>query len=349
MSYAYLVTTDQRQLPTTPIIMVDGSVPGWTARPQDIHLDHHRPGGADVQIEEIPTGLSIADDATFVTTQMDADACAAAAWIQLDQMMVADEQRQAARWRLTCIAYDCDHLGLPEGAEHDAYRRFAAEAVAALKESGPAIASALHLPTDRRAWTEDQRTRYASESFRAGTDHLIQAALGQRPWPGECGEAASYFARIDASRPRVYQHCTLYRGCAVLDQRGLEDYVDARMLVDWARAHAASEGVTLTIRDGGRLPNGGSLPAGASPLYSYTLGRVPLHPRGSPRYSDRGVWECLAAVEFEQRRKAGLPMPVTCWGGRNDVGGSGWRDPATTPPNLVLDTVLTRLTEFVCG
>lgn len=83
MHVAYLVSTDLFQRPNTPIVMVDGTLPGWSPRPQDIHLDHHQPGGADVQIAEIPEGLFPAADATFVATQIDADACAAAARIQL--------------------------------------------------------------------------------------------------------------------------------------------------------------------------------------------------------------------------------------------------------------------------
>jgi hypothetical protein len=345
MDFAYLVTTDLHSLPSTPIIMVDGTVPGWTPRAQDIHLDHHRPGGADVQIEEIPDGLKLAAGATFVTTQIDADACAAVAWLQLAAMELPHAQREAARLRLTCVAYDCDHLGLPAEPRYSPYRTFAAAAVAALKESGGVIATALNLPADRRAWTEAERTAHASESFRQGSVHLIEAALGHRPWPGESGEAAAYFERMQAMRQQVYRHCRLYRGCAVLDQRPLDDFIDARLLVEWAREQGAPECVTLTVRDGVRLPNGRLLPPTATPLYSYTLGRVPLHARGSPRYSDLGVWERLAAAESLWRHERGIALPATSWGGRNDVGGSGWRDPALSPPEAILDVVLTVLSE----
>lgn len=343
MDFAYLVTTDLLQLPQTPIVMLDGTVPGWAPRAQDIHLDHHRPGGADVQIAEIPDALTLAADATFVTTQIDADACAAAAWIQLQAMSLPLAQREAARLRLTCIAYDCDHLGLPADAQYEPYRSFAAAAVAALKESGGEIAAALGLPSDRRAWTEAERTAHASAAFRHGSVHLIQAALGLRQWPGENGEAAAYFERMEAMRQQVYRHCRLYRGCAVLDQRPLDDFIDARLLVEWARDNRAPECVTLTVRDGVRLPNASRLPPEASPLYSYTLGRVPLHAQGSPRYSDLGVWERLAAAETDWRRQRGWAAPATGWGGRNDVGGSGWRDPAVSPPEAVLDQVLAAL------
>lgn len=43
----YLVTTDHHHIPSDhQIVMVDGTVPDWTPRPQDLHWDHHRPGGA---------------------------------------------------------------------------------------------------------------------------------------------------------------------------------------------------------------------------------------------------------------------------------------------------------------
>ncbi len=51
----YLVTTNADRLPSDhQIIMVDGTVPDWEAKPGDLHWDHHRPGGADVQMDEIP-------------------------------------------------------------------------------------------------------------------------------------------------------------------------------------------------------------------------------------------------------------------------------------------------------
>ncbi|MDX2213133.1 MAG: hypothetical protein SFY66_07575 [Oculatellaceae cyanobacterium bins.114] len=34
--------------------MVDSTVPDWKAKPGDLYWDHHRPEGADVQMDEIP-------------------------------------------------------------------------------------------------------------------------------------------------------------------------------------------------------------------------------------------------------------------------------------------------------
>lgn len=67
--------------------MVDGTVPDWEAKPGDLDWDHHRLGGADVQIEEIPAPnkQSLVEETStnqspcFVTTMVDVDACCAAA------------------------------------------------------------------------------------------------------------------------------------------------------------------------------------------------------------------------------------------------------------------------------
>ncbi len=84
----YLVTTEVSRIPTGyQIVMVDGTVPGWRRSPQDLHWDHHRPQGADIQIDEMPVPTkSLMEDFAgqlppcIVTPQLDADACCAAAW-----------------------------------------------------------------------------------------------------------------------------------------------------------------------------------------------------------------------------------------------------------------------------
>ena len=78
----YLVTTSSKALEEKQsgcqVFMVDGSVPGWQPRELDYVFDHHRKGGADIQIDEIPPleHLEINHDlsALIVTTQVDADA-----------------------------------------------------------------------------------------------------------------------------------------------------------------------------------------------------------------------------------------------------------------------------------
>jgi hypothetical protein len=342
--YHFLVTTDINRLPSMPIVMVDGTVPGWAASGQDLHFDHHCVGGAKVQIEEIPEGQKLPQDFVFVTTQVDADACAAAAWLLIEQCNDLDPaEMYEARAALTSIAYDCDHLGCPEDAVWNPYRRFAAKAVAAMKESGNALAEALELPKVRKDWTEDQKVQYASKAFESGTMHLVAAARGARPWPGAMGEADSYFARMEAQRPKVYANCRMIWGCAVFDQRGFNEYVDPRLLVEWARENSAIEPVTLTVRNGRGQPNANFLSEYSGELFSYTLGSVPLHAKSSPCFNDHGVWEALQALELRIRAENQQLKPLTAWGGRNEVGGSSWRDPVIATPEQVIDTVVTLL------
>lgn len=344
----FLVTTDIACIPSgVNVVMVDGTVPGWGTSSwhylgRHYHFDHHRPGGADIQLDEITPDVmpnfeqvDLNNPIVFVTTQVDADACAAAAWILLHNQPRPMESDAAEKLR--AIAYDCDHLGLPADSQWDHLRSFAANAVAALKESGTAIAQSLNLPPNRKDWSEEDKVTYASVAFGQGTEWLVSAALGDLPYPGENGEAAEYFARMEAQRPRVYANCYIYKGVATFDQRELDEYVDPRLLVEWARENQSRTPVTLTIRDGSRLPNAHLVTASGIQVYSYTLGSVPLHICGSPQFSDRRVWEALSILETNLRMNESLPLPETTWGGRNAVGGSGWRDPVISSPHQVIN------------
>lgn len=336
----YLVTTDKNQIPqNSHIVMVDGTVPGWERRAGDLHFDHHKPGGALVQIDEIEPSnedLVLESESIFVTTQVDADACVAAAYVQLLHKNKWQEIPSETKRKLRAIAMDCDHLGVTPDLANLA--EFARNAVAALKLNGDDVRKALQLPENRKEWTEAGKTTYASECFRYGTSWLYEAAQGWRSWPGEFGEAAEYWAKVESQRQTVYENCWLYRGCAIFDQRSINEYVDPRLLLEWARANGATEPITLTVRDGSRLPNAGLIKD--FPAFSYTLGSIPLHSKGSPKFSDRNIWAKLTTLEMDLRGQNGLPMPETFWGGRNEVGGSSWRDPAIATPEQIIDAVL---------
>ena len=336
MAYNYLVTKNPTLIPGNPIVMVGGTVPGWKKKKGDLHFDHHKPGGHDIQLTEIPSNTRVNDQAVFVTTQLDADACAAAAWLQLLTMGLEFGVLQKSKVALMAIAYDCDHLGLPLGSDWDGYRDFAKRAVAALKQRGNALALKMGFQLARReTWSESHRFMYNSEAFRGGTEALVSACLGHSEFPGVGGEADEYFQTMENLRPKVYAACSLYKGCAIFDQRGFEDYIDPRLLVDWARKNATRE-ITLTVRSGSNLPN--TVPDW--PSFSYTLGSVPLHSNGSPRFSDRGIWARLQLLEVSIREEKKVGMPETAWGGRNEVGGSSWRDPAIASPKEIIDIVL---------
>ncbi len=336
----YLVTTHCNDLPDQlPLVMVDGTVPHWQPREQDQHYDHHKPGGAPVQILEIPDTARIPDQVCFVTTQVDADACAAATWLQLLTLQPNTGVLQHARDLLCAIAYECDHLGQPNMAPYIELEDFARNAVATLKLSSNTLVTELGLPEDRKVWTDKQKSQFSSCAFQRGSEWLLQAALGQRSWPGEAGEATAYWDQFQQQRPEIWARCRLINSVGVLDQRGISVYVDPRHLIDWTRIQAGHRNITLTVRDKifevahatGKI---------VLPGYSYTLGSIPLHMQGSPRFSEHAVWDKLTEAEIDKRNLLGFPPASSGWGGRNEVGGSGWNDAALLLPEEVIAKVL---------
>lgn len=355
--YDYLVTTYATDIPKDKqIVMVDGTVPGWEPKPGDLHFDHHRPGGQPVQIMEIPADTRI-ENAIFVTTQVDADACCAAAWLQLIQRNnVSPEKLGEIYTKLSAIAYDCDHLGVSNYLSE--YAEFARNAVAALKLSGKQIVKDLGFPADRKSWSAEQKRAYASEAFRKGTEYLVEAALGDRPWPGECGEAKTYWTQYEAQKPMLASRFRMYKSVGIFDSRGISEYIDPRHLLEWVRQQPDHINITLTVRDrplelfhteeklilqkqgAEKLEDGDTEFQINLSAFTYTLGCVPLHKSGSPKFSDRNVWEALSKAEQNKRYFLNLPMPTGGWGGRNEVGGSSWNDAAILFPEEVIDCVL---------
>lgn len=178
----YWVTTYLSRLPKDrPLVMVDGTVPGWQAGSLDLHFDHHRPGGMAIQIDEIPHPQPLPSHFYMVTTVVDADACSAAAWLQLGPEWLTPEVIH----RLRAIAWDCDHLLVP--ADLQDYSQFAFKAVAAMKLSTDGIIRELGLPLDRKAWTQVQRERWAALAFQRSTEWLMDAARGECPGQGHWG------------------------------------------------------------------------------------------------------------------------------------------------------------------
>jgi hypothetical protein len=339
-AYQYLVTTHIGDLPDRlPLVMVDGTVPHWSPRSHDQHYDHHKPGGAPIQLLEIPDTANVPANACFVTTQVDADACTAAAWLQLLAMQPAAAVLNHAKNYLCSIAYECDHLGQPATQPYTGLEDFARNAVAALKLSSNALATRLELPDDRNTWSAEQKLQFASRVFQQGTEWLVQAAQGLSAWPGEAGEASEYWAQFYRQRPEIWARCRLVNGIGILDQRGISTYVDPRHLIDWVRQQAEHRNITLTVRD--RFleiahPDGKV----TLPGYSYTLGSVPLHAHGSPKFSKCGVWDELTRAETAKRDLLNFPPASSGWGGRNEVGGSSWNDAALLIPEEVIAHVL---------
>lgn len=93
----YVATKQVARVPSGyQIFCVDGTPPGWKPGQNDFHWDHHQPGGAEVQIDELPAlgqisliqqfgnfGNEDGPPPCILTTLVDADAIVAAAWLQL--------------------------------------------------------------------------------------------------------------------------------------------------------------------------------------------------------------------------------------------------------------------------
>ena len=199
MNYKFLVTTDVNRVNEIAIgcqiVMVDGTVPGWIPRDKDLHFDHHRLNGAETQIDEISEDINymLDENACFVTTQVDADACVAACWL----IGLASFKKETIREKrkLQAIAYDCDHLVVPDHLSE--YEYFATKAVAALKSNSDKLITLLNLPADRKTWSKENKELYASKAFEQGVIDLSKAVQGNLLYPGENGEADSYIEKLN--------------------------------------------------------------------------------------------------------------------------------------------------------
>lgn len=344
----FLVTTDVtrvKALTVDRVFMVDGTVPGWAKADQDYHADHHRPGGPAVQLADlIDTHPPYPQDTDLiVTTQLDADACVAAAYLLLPEPL---RQDKAVQQKFAAIAWDCDHLYVPDHLAELA--TFGAKAVAALKVQGNEIAAELGLPTDRTQWSVLDHERYASHGFEWGTRCLVAAAQGDAPWPGELGEADDYWQAVEAmAQQLIDQRRVIPVGRSVLySSIGIPAYVDPRAtnLAIKRLGILADFPVVLRVGEFHRQEHIG---------LAYTLGSNPQHPLARRLdYSALEVWQSL--TELEALRRGVDPTLVRShwedtlrsqilgfdpWGGRAAVGGSGWNTPSYLLPHEVIEQV----------
>jgi hypothetical protein len=335
MQIQYLATTELQHLPHTPLFMVDGTVPGWHPQPRDHHWDHHRPGGAPIQIDEMPLSgnpeqtllQELLDPnlpaTTIVTTLVDADACIAATWLQLPGKTL---QQPEIIERLRAIAFDCDHLSVPAELSHLA--DFAAQAVATLTLASRELATKLGYPTTPHTWSTEQKLKLNAIAFEQGTTRLLQAAQGQADWPGTQGEAAAYWQQVNADTAQLLHEpggLQLLQDIPVFDLRGIDHPVDPRACLQASRTLTPQRPETLTLKKH-RL--GG---------VAYILGCDPAHPLARQVNYNPSTYEHLTAAETQK-------SPATAndpWGGRKSVGGSGWNTPSQLTPEEVITVVLT--------
>lgn len=361
----YLVTTDINRLREVAgnrqIIMVDGTVPGYVQRDGDYHYDHHRQNGEAVQIDEINPSFNrdIKQDAVIVTTQVDADACVAAAWLLGSEWYyyeTVDSEMQ-----LKAIAYDCDHLVVPDYLSE--YVDFAAKAVAAMKSNSDSLVTELNLPTKRNEWTKDDKEKFASKAFEQGVSHILDAIQGKRKYPGENGEADKYIEKLnqDITIWETSSNILTYRDVLIFDCTSVIGYLDPRVTLRAAKNtnRVTSQPFTVTQR---RIVNNNEFLG-----YSYTIGVVPLHENiDTVDYVGNKVFEALTLAElkndinnfdasvknanlwgkyetldiYEQSSWLCSPEVKLGWGGRKTVGGSSWNTPSKLAPQTIIDVIL---------
>lgn len=333
------------------VFMLDGTVPGYVPAEGDIHFDHHRVGGAKTQIAEMVSlshGHKPTDNNLIITTQVDADACVAAAFLLLESVGKEDYRR------LEAIAYDCDHLHVPSDGHLAQYAEFAAKAVADLKQQGFKIADELGLPKDRKTWTAEQKEQYASLGFQRGTEWLVDAAKGDRPWPGTSPDAEKYWEDVEAMTQKLIDENRIWLSesgySAIYSLKGIGGYVDPRCANRAIAQMGINPSTPVVLKLGDfRGETGGN---------SYTLGSNPMHPDAeSLDYSSAGVWLALTIAEAEKRdipeslvrehwdeiKGAKPTFEAACgfsaWGGRDKVGGSGWNTPSALASSHVCQIV----------
>lgn len=339
MSYKFVVTTNAFFLNTNnPIIMVDGTVPNYQFKECDLHFDHHKEGGAPIQLDEMSHYLcdlhngdvTLQGNTTFVTTMVDADAQCAAAAIILSSMSVHpwDNEWKA---RMSAIAYDCDHLAVADYLAK--YADFAAKAVATLKQKAFDYAKELGYPANRREWTDEQRLHYASTSFQQGVEWLVDAAMGKRPWPGESGESDQYFANLERHvseyRDRVSLTTIDGEHYLTFDFKGVTEYVDPRVplkiaAMKWDTNKLMPQTVTVRDRNDGKG-------------LSYTIGVVPLHRHVYTVDYTKSTFAAL--TQAERTKDPNWDIDGNGWGGRATVGGSSWNSGSLLEPHEVVEVI----------
>lgn len=332
METKFVVTTrreviEQLKADSFYVIGVDGTAPNSKELYDELY-DHHRPGGADIQILELPNYFPPRDRYAIVTTMVDADAICAAWWVTnyRDTSTVHRVLSEEEREFLEAISYDCDHLAVPEK-----YKKYeAAMVVAALKEDSKSLIKELNLSSNRREWSIEDKETFASKAFEKGVYTIDLLLKGEWDYKAI---AVPYWKTVQQNVELIIRgdRISTYRDCLLFNARGLGGrYIDPRC---WLLAceriglnTKALKPITLTHRDVYIENNFKGV--------SYTLGCVPLHQELKDLDYTKTVFRNLTIAEKE------LDPNADGWGGRKTVGGSGWNTPSNLTPEQVIDIVL---------
>lgn len=319
----YIVTTRKEILENLRqegyyIIGVDGTVPDAVELYDELY-DHHRTGGAEIQILELDDFQKPeADKIAIITTMLDADAVCSAYYVT---KKICGVEPQNKRW-LEAVSYDCDHLGVPE--KYSDLADDAAMCVAAMKETSNQLISELGLNPDRRSWSIENKEKYASTGFQLGVANLDNPDWNYREI------AKPYWQKVRKNTQMIIdqKRITAINFGFLFNQQGIKDYIDPRC---WIKAtqqmgiDSPDRFLTLTAREVFIKNEYKGL--------SYTLGSVPLHPKLESWDYTQGVFQALTEAERE------IDPNADGWGGRKTVGGSGWNTTSNLSPEEVFDIV----------
>lgn len=311
------------------LVGIDGTVPNSRDMYDELY-DHHRPNGAEIQMDEIDDRnlrgeikerLAKVEKLAFVTTMVDADAQVATFYFltRLNEIDVADSFNF-----LRAISYDCDHLAVPVHYQ-ERYGKKAAQVVAALKEVSNDLVQKLGLSPNRREWSIEDKELFSSKAFELGVLVVIPSLLNGT-WDYE-SIAKTYWQTLEKNTLRLLDEgrISCQNGVAMFQGCGINTYIDPRC---WYRALASLglntfTGIALTQRE--------VIIENVFKGYSYTIGKIPLSSFDGD-FTD-GLFQELTGAE-----KIANP-DCDGWGGRCTVGGSGWNTPSNLSPDQIVEII----------
>jgi len=305
------------------LVGIDGTVPKGAELYNELY-DHHRPNGAEIQMDEIDDRnlrgeikerLAKVQKLAFITTMVDADAQVAAFYFltRLNELDVADSFNF-----LRAISYDCDHLAVPVHYQ-ERYGKNASMVVAALKEVSNDLVQKLGLSTNRREWSIEDKELFSSKAFELGVLVVIPSLLNGT-WDYE-SISQNYWEQVEKNTLMLVNEgrISCINGVAIFDGKGLGGtYIDPRC---WYRALDSLKldtytGIALTQRE--------VIVENEFKGYSYTIGKIPLS--GFDGDFTDGLFQELTETERVTN------PDCDGWGGRATVGGSGWNTPSDLFP-----------------
>jgi hypothetical protein len=280
-------------------LVVDGTVKGSTNK---WHFDHHRKGGAPVQLLEIPNG-GCAEASSIGTHMLDADALAAAVWATVPGLKGTQHED-----RLLALAWVCDHLHIPEESGVDqSLEDWALDCVQGLKDQTMEHAKDFGVSIfGPEAISGDEKEAFMSlvleDQYYMILDIIARDAWDEFP-KGDASSAISKMASRIREEGRIQG--------PIVNLCGLSGFVNP---LSYYRAMDRSERIAIVQRDF-RGGNPGDV--------SFTVGINPL-----AGYAHRpDLMSVLARIQAIQPG----------WGGRAEVFGSPFKEPAKLTAAQILE------------